>query len=249
MVFDLLSDIVKYTHGLGFISAVKVDGTESETSIAAMEEGRSVVMTGKLSSPIPGLTGTVGLSRMAVLAGYLNFNQFNAPGSKVEIVTQERGGEVIPSEVTFESASGHNGQYRFMAAETAEQQIKIPPFKGAAWAFTFEPTKNAIKDLSTMNNILGSYEDSFSVRTVNDKLEFHIGSGSTDRSKIIFATGIGGSPLKHSWRYPINHVLSILKLSETSKSTRMSFSDAGALQIQIDSGLGVYTYILPARSN
>jgi hypothetical protein len=248
MIFDSLSDIVKHTHGLGFISAVKVTGTSTEVEISAMEENRAVVLTGKLNTPIEGLEGTVGLSRMGVLSGYLNFNQFNAKGSKVEIATQERGGVVSPCEVTFESPNGHAGQYRFMSSENAESQIKVPAFKGVSWAFTVVPSKNAVKDLSTMNNILGSYEDSFTVKTSGDQLEFHIGSGSTDRSKIVFATGIKGS-LKHSWRYPISQMLSILKLNETSKSTTVSFSDAGCLQIEIDSGLGVYTYILPARSN
>ena len=44
-----------------------------------------------------------------------------------------------------------------------------------------------------------------------------------------------------------NKALSILRLSDSANCT-VSFANAGAMQIVIDSGLGEYTYILPAKS-
>jgi hypothetical protein len=98
-----------------------------------------------------------------------------------------------------------------------------------------------------MNNILGAFESTFTVRTRGDNLEFLIGSGANDRSALVFASDIEGE-LKHQWSWPLPQVLAILKLQETSASCTMSFSDQGALKIDIDSGLGNYEYILPART-
>lgn len=247
MVFDLFADIVKHTHGLGLVQAVKLNGGTDSVDLEAIEDNRAVVIKGRLNTAIPGIEGTLGLSRMGILAGYLNFSQFSGKGAKVEVVTQNMNGKDVPSEIAFESAQGHTAQYRFMAPQIADEQIRVPPFKGVQWNVTIEPSKSAVKDLATISNILGSYEDSFTVRTSGNNLEFLIGAGSTDRSKIVFATGITGT-LKHGWRFPIAQMLSVLKLQENSKSTTISFSDAGAMQIEIDSGLGVYTYIFPARA-
>lgn len=248
MVFNILSDIVKHTHALGFVDAVKVKGEENSVKIEAMEENRTVVVFGALHTPIENLQGTVGLSRMGVLAGYLGFDRFNSKDATVKIGTRDRNGIETPSEVTFDSGSGHSGQYRFMAAEVAEEQIQVPPFKGAEWKVTVQPSTSGINDLSTMNNILGSYEDSFIAKTNNGNLEFHIGTGSTDQSVITFAQNIEGT-LTHAWRFPIGHFLAIMKLHKSSKSTTVSFSDQGALKIEVNSGLGVYTYIIPARAS
>ncbi len=248
MVFNILSDIVKHTHALGFIDAVKVTGEDGSVKIEAMEENRTVVVYGTLNQPIENLTGTVGLSRIGVLAGYLGFDRFNSKDAEVKIGTRERGGVETPSEVSFDSGSGHTGQYRFMAAEVAEEQIQVPPFKGAEWKITIQPSTTAINDLTTMNNILGSYEDSFIAKTNNGNLEFLIGSGSTDSSKITFAEDVDGT-ITHGWRFPIGHFLAIMKLHKNSQSVKISFSDIGALKIEVNSGLGVYTYILPARAS
>ena len=91
MVFNILSDIVKHTHALGFIDAVKVTGHEDSVTVEAMEENRAVVLTGTLNTPIDNLQGTVGLSRMGVLAGYLGFDRFNSKDATVQIETRERG--------------------------------------------------------------------------------------------------------------------------------------------------------------
>ena len=99
-----------------------------------------------------------------------------------------------------------------------------------------------------MNNILGSYEDSFIAKTNNGNLEFLIGSGSTDSSKITFAEDVDGT-ITHGGRFPIGHFLAIMKLHKNSQSVKISFSDIGALKIEVNSGLGVYTYILPARAS
>ena len=57
---------------------------------------------------------------------------------------------------------------------------------------------------------------------------------------------IDGSITK-DWKWPLDIVLRILKLSETGQCV-MSFNDQGLLQIIVDSGMAKYTYLLPAKS-
>ena len=49
---DHLLDIVKNTYGLGIIDLVKVSGTDSETTIEALAEDRSVIVQAKLNGPV-----------------------------------------------------------------------------------------------------------------------------------------------------------------------------------------------------
>jgi hypothetical protein len=248
MISDILLDIIKHTANLGIIELVKLDGTKTEIAIAAIDDDRSVVINGKINTAIPGLIGTVGLSRISVLNGYLKFDPFASDNAIIKINTQKRGSEEVPAEIAFDSRCGHTAFYRFMAPEIANETINVPPFKGATFQVSIVPAKSSLKDLSYMSGILGGLESLFSVQTTTDgDLEFLIGSGPTDRTKIKFASNIKGE-LKHSWSYPLATVLSILKLYDTSESVNMSFSDQGALKIEIKSGIGEYQYILPARS-
>ena len=79
---DILLDIVKHTHSLGFIQAVKIDGTDgSETNIEAMDDDRSVVLKGKLHNAVQDFNGVIGLGKLGVLilitnVGNKQFPQF-----------------------------------------------------------------------------------------------------------------------------------------------------------------------------
>lgn len=247
MIRDSFLDIIKHTSGLGFIELVKITGSEDDLIVEAIDEERSVVITGKLKEPIPGLEGTVGLSRIPVLSGYLNFKPFADEEASIEIESQERNGIYVPAEISFNSNAGHTSAYRFMSPEIANDQIKIPPFKGAVWNVTIEPERLALRDLSSLSSILGGFESTFAVTTNSGNLDFHIGSGSSDRTKLTFARDIEGS-LTHTWSWPLVQVLAVLKLHGSSAACTMSFSDQGALKVNIDSGLGEYQYIFPARS-
>lgn len=248
MIFDNLKDIVKHTHGLGFIETVKVIGDNGKTILEAIDEkNRSVVFFGEMNSPIAELNdSTVGLARIAVLNGYLNFPHFASDNATIEIQTQNRLGIDVPSEIFFNSNVGHSANYRFMMKDTVNEQVKVPPFKGCMWNVEIEPTSQNLKDLQYFNGVLGGFEPVFTAKVVNGNLELHIGSGTSDRSVVPFTKNVTGS-LQHGWSWPLAETLAILKLGETGKCT-MSFSDQAALQIKIDSGLGVYTYILPAKT-
>lgn len=245
MLLDSLKDIVKHTSGLGFIEMVKLIGTTTDAKIETIDADKTVVIFGSMYQPIAGIETTVGLSRMGVLKGFVDFSSFAGDKSVVNIVQEMRNNVSAPTEILFNSGAGTKASYRFMSESMINEQVKVPPFKGATWDVSFSPDKAKLSELGTFAGILGGFEKRFTVSTTGGNLMMSIGSGPTDRSTITFAEGITGS-LKHQWSWPLSQVLAILKLSDSSAKCTVQFSDMGALKIDIDSGLGLYSYILPA---
>lgn len=242
MIKDIFRDIVEHTYGVGFINLVKITGEGTELTVESMDEERTVVVTGTLPKPEK-VDGVIGLARMEVLSRYLKFDGFGS--TDAELITQERGDEVIPAELRF-SGGGSVSNYRFMASKTVNDLIKVPPFVGVPWDVNVEPTTKALKDFSYFCSTLGKIEEEFTASTVDGKLVFAIGKGSSDNASVTFATEIDGN-LTRVWSYPIQQVSSVLKLSENGNTCCMSFSSSGALKITLNSGVGEYDYIFPAR--
>lgn len=240
MLLDALKDIVKHTHSLGFIEMVKVVGSATDLKIETKDADNTVIIYGSMYQPVAGLESTIGLSRMALLKGTIAIHD----GSTVSIVSDTRNGVTSPVEITFDNSKEFISTYRLMSEAMVTEQVKVPAFKGASWDVTVSPTTAAINLFNSAFGIYGGYEKRFIVKVDKGTLKFEIGDGPTDRVTVPFATGVTGS-LSHKWTYPLSQVLSILKLADTSTCS-MSFSDAGALKIDIDSGIGKYSYILPA---
>jgi hypothetical protein len=240
-MLDALKDIVKHTSGLGFIDTVKVIGSTATTKLETKDPDNSVIIYGEMYQPIKGVDTTLGLSRLGILKGYLGLHE----GSTATLVTENRNGVVVPTEILFDNGNDFVSNYRFMSEAMVNEQIKVPPFKGATWDVVTEPSKSSITLLSDNYGILGATEKRFTVSTdAKGTLKFAIGEGTADRTVVPFAKNVTGT-LKNNRSYPLTQVLSILKLTDSSKSASMSFNDNGLLMIQIDSGFGKYSYMIP----
>ena len=244
MLIDSFKDIIKHTNSLGFIDMVKIVGTTTEAKIEAIDADKTVVIFGSMYQPIKDIDTTVGLSRFAILKGCIDFPVYSSATATTDIVTEVRNGVTVPTEIKFASGVGHTANYRFMSETMVNEQIKVPPFKGATWNVVISPEKKKIAELSYCLGVFGGFEKRFVVSVDKGTLNFSVGNGPTDRTTVPFADNVTGT-LKHQWSWPLAQVLSILKLTETATAT-MSFSDMGALKIDIDSGIGKYTYLLPA---
>ena len=244
---DVFKDVLKHTHGLGIFEMVKLIGTVESTEIETVDAEKTVILKGKTLNPVPDFVdSTVGLSRMGVLQGYLQYPGFDSDDATVKIETQERNEETVPVEVAFTSVDGNDAHYRFMLADVINQQLKDIKFKGAEFDINIVPSVKNLKDLSYFNSVLGTYEGNFSPKTNGTELHFNIGDGVSDRTQILINNDIDGSITK-DWRWPLDIVLRILRLSDSSNVV-MSINDEGLLQIIVDSGIAKYTYLLPAKS-
>ena len=70
---DILKDIVKHTHSLGIIQAVKVTTDDTSTMLDAMDDDRTVVLRAKMHKRVDEFDGKFGMGRLGVLNGYLSY--------------------------------------------------------------------------------------------------------------------------------------------------------------------------------
>jgi hypothetical protein len=244
---DILKDVLKHTHGLGIFDMVKITGTLDKTEVETVDAEKTVIFKGETHTAVPDFVdSTIGLSRLGILQGDLNYPGFDDEGATIKVVRQDRNGVDTPVEVEFISPEGNDAHYRFMLEDVINQQLKSIKFKGADFDINIIPSEKNLKDLQYFNNVLGAFEQYFSPKTDGTSLWFHIGDGVSDRTKILINSDIDGSVTK-DWRWPLDIVLKILNLSKTSNVV-MSINDQGLLQIIVDSGLAKYTYLLPAKS-
>jgi hypothetical protein len=165
-------------------------------------------------------------------------------GASINVVKAQRNGEEIPTGLHFKNAAGDfQNDYRFMNTEIINEKLKSVKFKGAKWEIEFEPQVTSIQKLKFQAQA-HSEETVFQVKTDNNDLIFSFGDASTHAGSFVFEAGVTGK-LKQEWAWPVIQVMSILALAG-DKTVRIS--DAGAMQISVNSGLAEYNYILPAQS-
>ena len=240
---DFLQDLVAHTHSLGFLPLVKVSASNKETSIESMAEDRSVIVSAKTHTPVESLEGVFGMPNLNKLDIHLKCPEYKENFS-IDIVTQERNGEVIPTGLHFKNGAGDfQNDYRFMNSDIINEKLKTVKFKGAAWTIEFVPSMASIQKLK-FQATAHTEETTFQVSTDNNNLVFSFGDASTHAGSFVFQAGVDGK-LRQTWSWPVNQVMSILNL--TGDKT-MRISDVGAMQIAVDSGIAQYDYILPAQS-
>jgi len=240
---DILADIVAHTHGLGILPLVKIEGDQTTTAIASMAEDRSVVLMGHTKTPVPEFQGVFGLPNLDKLNHHLKNPEYRE-NYKIQVIKMTKNSVEIPAGLHFENATGDFvNDYRFMNADIIVDKLKAITFKGANWHIEFEPTLAALSRLKLQAGA-HSEELVFQVKTDNTNLVFMFGDANTHAGSFVFHSGITGR-LKQVWSWPVSQVSSILNLSGDKV---MRISDAGAMQITVDSGLSVYNYILPAHS-
>ena len=240
---DYLQDIVQHTHGLGFIDLVKVDGTDEETVLEGLAEDRSVIIKAKFKNPVAEFMGTFGMPNLNKLDLLLKIPVYK-DNAKLELTKQERNGTEVPVGIHFENEGGDfNNDYRFMTSELISEKLKSVKFKGVEWTITLEPTVAAIQRLAYQAQVHAE-ESTFIAKTTNGNLEFVFGDHSTHAGSFVFQPDVEGK-LTHGWAWPVLQIQQILKLPGDKT---MMISDQGAAQINVDSGLAVYEYILPAQS-
>ena len=243
MIKDILTDIVAHTHSLGFLPLVKITGDKTTTTIESMAEDRSVIVTASAHKAVDEFDGTFGMPNLDKLSLHLKNPEYKE-NAEINVTKAERNGATIPVGLHFENQAGDfQNDYRFMNSDIINEKLKTVKFKGANWDVSFEPTMAAIGRLK-LQAAAHPEETVFQVRTEDGNLVFFFGDASTHAGSFVFQHDVGGK-LKHTWSWPVSQVQSILNLN--GKIT-MKISDAGAMQITVDSGVTEYNYILPAQS-
>ena len=239
---DILQDVVAHTHALGFLALVKVSN-DSNTTIDAMAEDRSVILSGLTHTPVAEFKGTFGMPNLDKLALHLKNPEYQKD-AKIDVIEAERNGETIPTHIHFENTAGDfENDYRFMNKAIIEEKLKTVKFKGATWEVEVDPSQASIARMKLMS-AAHSEEPTFNVKTRDGNLVFSFGDASTHAGEFVFQHGVEGK-LAHTWSWPVAQVQAILGLDGDAT---MSISDQGAMKISLNSGMATYDYILPAQS-
>ena len=244
-MIDILRDIVKHTHGLGFLDLVKITGDGNETGIDSMAEDRSVILQGSFHKPQAEMTGTFGMPQLGKLDIHLKCPEYKEK-AKITVLKGTRSGAEVPTGIHFENEKGDfKNDYRFMNAEIINEKLKTVKFKGVKWDVEIEPTVASVQRFN-FQSIANTEHNSFVVRTENGNLVFTFGDQASHGGEFVFANGMTGT-LNKGWSWPVAQVLQILKLSDSAK-VMLHFSNEGAMMVSVDSGLGKYQYIIPAQA-
>ena len=173
-MIDILKDIVKHTHGLGFLDLVKITGDDKETAIDSMAEDRSVILQGSFHKPQPEMTGTFGMPQMGKLDIHLKCPEYKEKAN-ITVLSGERNGATVPTGIHFENEKGDfKNDYRFMNAEIINEKLKTVKFKGVKWDVEIEPTVASVQRFN-FQATANTEHNSFVVRTEDGNLVFTFG--------------------------------------------------------------------------
>lgn len=242
---SILQDIVAHTNKLGFLNIVKVTGTAEKTLIDSMADDRSVVMYAETTTPHPDMIGTYGMPQLEKLRYLLDGKEYQE-GAKIEVVTGERNGETIPVGLHFENKDGDfKNDYRFMNQDVINEKLKKSTFRGVNWHVEVSPTMAAVQRFQFQAGA-NTEHTTFLAKTDGGNLKFIFGDMSSHGGEFVFAQGVTGN-LNKGWTWPVASVLAILKIADANNAM-LSFSNDGAMQITLDSGIATYKYIIPAQA-
>ena len=239
---DTLQDIVEHTFKLGNIEIVKVTGTDKDTNLESLAEDKTVVVQAQFKTPVAEFIGVFGMPNLGKLNTLLNLEVYRE-NAKISVTSKNQNDSVVLDGIHFENKdSDFKNDYRFMSTALVNDKLKKVTFKEPTWDLEFEPTIAGIQRLK-MQAQANSEEPLFTAKSENNDLMFYFGDHSTHAGEFVFQSGVGGS-LKRSWSYPVKQFISIMNLTGDKV---VKFSDEGAAQIIVDSGIAEYNYILPAQ--
>ena len=211
-MIDILKDIVKHTHGLGFLDLVKISGSTEETAIDSMAEDRSVILQGSFHKPQTEMSGTFGMPQLGKLDIHLKCPEYKDKAN-ITVLSGERAGATVPTGIHFENEKGDfKNDYRFMNAEIINEKLKTVKFKGVKWDVEIEPLVASVQRFN-FQATANTEHNSFVVRTEDGNLIFTFGDQASHGGEFTFATDVKGT-LNKGWSGPVGQVLQILKLSD-----------------------------------
>lgn len=240
---NILQDIISNLASLDTIDAIKVNGTADATGIIASATDRSVIVFGKLKTPVPEFVGTFGMPNLSKLHTILKFNEYDTD-SKITVKMEERDGTSIPTVVHFENASGDFvNDYRLMSKAVVDERIKSVSFKGTSWDIQINPSIQNVQRMK-MQTQANSEEKTFKATVVDGNLRFYFGDQATHSGNFTFQSGVTGH-IDNKWHWPIKQFTTILSLGGEKT---LKFSNQGVAEITVDSGLADYQFLIPGQT-
>ena len=240
---DFMQDICKYVVGTGFFEKIRVLADNKSTLVESFKD-KSIVFKGK-TNEVNGLTGEFGLSNLDLLKHICGDPEFGAKESQMTPEYVTRDGETDPGEFGYTNKSKTFITYRVMSKKLIPNQ---PKFIEPKWDVVVKPTKSSVSQFSWAAAGLASYEQYFIPKVVNGELKFFIGEddAATQRGGVVFATD-RTETFASPYKWKIQHLMGVLKVIDGC-DCEMAFSAKG-IMVTLNTGVGSYRYIFPAKTN
>ena len=241
---DAITDITRNVTTTGFFDKIKITAGKQGTAIEALEKDKQVILKGMTTNPVDGWDGEFGLSNLGLLSSIVNNSEFTHKDSVLELVTAEREGVEVPTEFQYTNKSKSFISYRFIAKSLVPEQ---PKYAEPVWDVKVKPTKSSIQQFNWAAASLSSYEQYIIPKVVDGELKFFIGeeTAASQRGGVVFATDVKGKfESNHKW--PISIMSTVFKLVDGTDA-EICFSTKGAIQVNLNTGISQYKYIIPAK--
>lgn len=241
---DYIKDITTYVNSTGFFDKIKVNANQVEISTEAVHKDKEVILKGKSLKPIKDFEGEFGLSNLSLLQTITSDPEYSFPETNAAIKYETRNAEKVPTELIYQNRSKSFINYRFMSKGLIPEQ---PRFNEPNWDISIKPTKSNIQQLGWAVAGLSLYEQYFTPKIVDNELKFFIGEddAAVQRGGVVFASNLTAT-FDEKFKWNVQHILTVLKKAE-STDCEMQFSTKGAICITLNTGIGIYKYIFPAK--
>lgn len=162
----------------------------------------------------------------------------------IKVVNVTKNENTYPDHIYFENSTGDfRNEYRFVHSLLIDQKMKGVALQDPKWVVEFKPTIESIKRLKLQSSA-NKEEKKFQVKTERSNLIISFGNAASHAGSFVFQADVEGI-LKHSWEWPVDPVMSVLNLDGEKT---MFLADNGGMKIEVDSGMVIYEYIIPAAN-
>jgi hypothetical protein len=240
---NILNDIIKNVSVIETIEQIKILGSDTVTEIHAVSADKTLVITGVFKTPHPEFIGTFGMPNLGKLKTILSFEEYDDASIIMVNKKTDENGKLVPESISFHTATkDFKNEYRLMSESIIQEKVKNFKLHKPTYQLEFEPAVNGIMRLKKQASA-NSEEDKFRMITENNELKVYFGDPSTHNGSFVFQSNVD-NVLTHGWKWPVKEISNILSLVGDKK---MRISNQGACEIVVDTGLAVYTYLIPAQ--
>jgi hypothetical protein len=238
-MFNILKEIVNYSKAAN-LEEVKITGTAKETVLDGVAPDRSVIFQARFHNPVPEFIDTVvGLPNLGRLNVILNIQEYQKDSKITTLMDKQNRVDAI----RFSNNAGDfTNTYRLMSPELINAKITSLNFHAPDWKLEFEPSALSIQKFNFQTQAM-SDTPNCETYTQDQHLMIEMGDASSIQGNFIFQPNVLCKLNRQTWAVkPLVNSLNQVGIK------KISINDtASAMQISIDSGQGVFNYILMSQ--
>jgi len=240
-----LEDISKHVSKIQHLAGVKLIPAANGCGVEAKDTKNLLCMHAQLNEGVEGLTETVGLGDEPLLRSVLKSPGFRSADAKAIFHPKSTS---YPPFAVLSNDRGQDHMHQFMTESYIDQVMKVPSLRGGIpFEVLVQPTKEGIDLLKYWFAEWQEYgEDYVDFATANGDLVCEFAGALRQRTRFAFQRRVTGT-LGSCVRIEAEQLLRILDLTSTSKSVVLGVSSVGGVKLEVDSGAGLYRYVMAGR--